>query len=102
MTIQHMTYRPAKTGSEQGTAIPSDRTVYLGIDLDVSPPPGEAAVPPMTAVYAPDPEQLEPQVNMLLWFHGYKGQLGATNLKGYSVKQYLAVPEFDLRTFVTT
>jgi len=76
-------------------------TLNLKIDLAVPVDKGQAAVSPMTVVYAPAPKQLGAQVDVLLWFHGHKGQLNkSVNLKGFSAGDYLNVPEFKLRDFI--
>lgn len=78
----------------------TDQTLYLKIDLNVPAGNGQP-VAPMTAVFAPDPGQLgSDAVDILLWFHGHKGQLGNINLAGYTAKQYLAVNQFKLREFI--
>lgn len=76
-------------------------TLNLNIDLTVPIAKGQAPVVPMTVVYAPAPKQLGAQVNILLWFHGWKAELNKTvNLKGYSAGDYLNVPEFKFRDFI--
>jgi hypothetical protein len=90
------------TGAGGGAAptIPG-MTLNLKIDLGVAVGKGQAAVSPMTVVYAPDPKQLDAQVDILLWFHGHKGQLNkAVNLRGFSAGDYLLVPEFKFREFI--
>ncbi len=77
-----------------------DMTLYLKIDLAIPIGTGQAAAAPMTAVFSPDKTQLGSQVDVLLWFHGHKGQLRNINLKGYTAQQYLDVPEFKLRDFI--
>ncbi len=92
---------PDLTSSESLTGTSSDKTLYLKIDLNVPVATGQEAVAPMTAVFAPDPTQLgSSAIDVLLWFHGYKGQLGNINLKGYTAKQYLNVAQFKLREFI--
>ena len=69
----------------------------LNIDLAVPIAKGQAAVVPMTVVYAPTPKQLGAQVNILLWFHGWKAELNKTvNLKGYSAGDYLQRPRVQV------
>ena len=76
-------------------------TLNLKIDLAVPVDKGQAVVSPMTVVYAPAPKQLGAQVDVLLWFHGHKGQLNkSVNLKGFSAGDYLNVPEFKLRDLI--
>jgi hypothetical protein len=90
------------TGAGGGAApsIPG-MTLNLNIDLGVTVDRGQAPVTPMTVVYAPDPNQLGGQVDILLWFHGHKGQLNkVVNLSGFSAGDYLQVPEFQLRQFI--
>jgi hypothetical protein len=103
---------PALLSTESGTALPSDVTVYLDIDLENGVK--DAANNPfnMTAVYLPDPAQTGDPVNVLLWFHGHKDGSTASlrnkspnprnplALKGYSAKEYLAVDEYKLREFI--
>jgi hypothetical protein len=76
-------------------------TLNLKIDLAVQVAKGQAAVSPSTVVYAPAPKQLGAQVDILLWFHGHKGQLNKNvNLKGFSAGDYLLVPEFSFREMI--
>src|SRR5438094_6634305 len=48
-----------------------DHTLYFQIELQVNRMGGRK-VPPVTAVFAPDPKQLKCEVDVLLWFHGDK------------------------------
>lgn len=97
------TATPTLLSSESQTATSSDKTLYLGIDLSVQVAKGQAAAAALTAAYSPDPTQLGAQVDVLLWFHGHKGQLNKqTNLKGYSAQQYLGVDAFKFREFILT
>jgi hypothetical protein len=95
---------PSLTAAESGASPSPDKTVFLEIDLNVTVKTGQAAVDPMTAVFAADPTKLGDEVDILLWFHGHKGYLGSQkiDLKGYSAQKYLKVPEFKLREFILT
>jgi hypothetical protein len=95
---------PNLTASESLSSGSPDKTLYLEIDLEVAVQKGQSAVKPMTAVFSPDPTKLgSSSIDVLLWFHGHKGQLNKTiNLKGYSAQQYLQVAEFKLREFILT
>jgi hypothetical protein len=76
------------------------RTAFLDIDLEIQARSGEKPAAHMTAVFAPNPGALESRVNVLLWFHGWKGQLAKTNLAGFTVQQHFNVPQFKLRDFI--
>lgn len=94
---------PKLLSSESLTSTSSDKTLYLDIDLSIPVAKGQAAAATLTAVFSPDPAQLGAQVDVLLWFHGHKGQLNKQiNLKGYSAQQYLSVDEFKFREFILT
>src|SRR5262245_51994600 len=103
---------PALLDSESGTAIKTDVTLYLNINLDNGLTDDKSNSFGMTAVYLPDPAMVTDPVTVLLWFHGHKD--GSTvslvnkspnpkaplNLKGYTIKQYLDVDEYHLREFI--
>ncbi|MFO1372214.1 MAG: hypothetical protein U1F42_07405 [Candidatus Competibacteraceae bacterium] len=92
---------PTLLSSESLTANSPDKTLYLNIDLSIQIAKGQAAATALTAAFSPDPTQLGSTVDVLLWFHGHKGQLNkTTNLKGYSAQQYLSVNEFKFREFI--
>jgi hypothetical protein len=80
-------------------------TLFLKIDLEIDRMGGKPAEP-MTAVFAPDPNQLSPgNVDVLLWFHGDKdvwsrNRKGHLYLWGHSVRDYLQVDECKLREFI--
>jgi hypothetical protein len=78
----------------------------LGASLNDKGKPGQS-VPPMTAVFAPDPSQLTGStVDVILWFHGDKAvwskKRGDKNLdlSGKSIQDYLQVDECKLREFI--
>lgn len=92
---------PTLLSSESLQPTSSDKTLYLDIDLSIQVAKGQAAAAALTAVFSPEPTQLGAQVDVLLWFHGHKGQLNkTTNLKGYSAQQYLSVDAFKFREFI--
>jgi hypothetical protein len=80
-------------------------TIFLKIKLEIDPM-GGLPVPWVTAVYAPDPNQLAGgDVDILLWFHGdktvwSKNRKGHLDLWGKSVEDYLEVNETKLREFI--
>jgi hypothetical protein len=87
------------------TSTSPGHTLYLKIDLKVEPMGGKP-VPPLTAVFAPDPKKLKAgDVDVLLWFHGdkhvwSKNRKGDLYLWGKSVQDYLTVDECKLREFI--
>jgi hypothetical protein len=83
------------------------KTAFVNIDLSIAAPTagqkadGQKAAAPMTAVFAPDPSVLGAQVDLLVWFHGWKrGSLDGVSLPGRSIQQYMNHPKFKLRDFV--
>jgi hypothetical protein len=83
------------------TAAVPGNTLYLEID----PLKGKPVVP-MTAVYAPDPNQIGGgKANVLLWFQGDKSvwskhRKGTLDASGQSARDYLQLPECQLREFI--
>ena len=98
--------------TETGTAIKSDVTLYLDIDLENGVTDKADKPFNMTAVYLPDPGAVTDPVTVLLWFCGHKD--GTTksleskspprgpklNLNRMSIKDYLNVDEYNLRQFI--
>jgi hypothetical protein len=86
-----------------------DRTAYLDIDLEIMDKRGRPTVPmpPMTAVFAPDPSQLSGNVDVILWLHGDKGYWtkerpkDISDFSGQTIKYYLTqLPLCRLREFI--
>jgi len=98
--------------TETGTAIKSDVTLYLDIDLENGVTDKTDKPFNMTAVYLPDPGAVTDPVTVLLWFCGHKDGTTASlaaksppkgpklNLKRMSIKEYLNVDEYNLREFI--
>jgi hypothetical protein len=89
------------------TSTSKAHTLYLLIDLEVPPgtDPGKP-VAPITAVFAPEPDQLPASdVDVILWLHGDKSFWSTKRGKqedkwGISVQDYLQQPETQLREFI--
>jgi hypothetical protein len=96
---------PDLIDQEPPSATSPGHTLFLKIDLHIDPMGGKP-VPPMTAVFAPDPDLLPTgDVDLLLWFHGDKdvwsrNRKGHLYLWGKSVQDYLKVDECKLREFI--
>jgi hypothetical protein len=98
---------PACVAEDPPTPTSKSHTLYLQIDLGVPPGQGGKPVEPITAVFAPDPDQLPAsEVDVILWLHGDKRvwskQRGPDTLdmSGTTVQDYLKVAEVHLREFL--
>jgi hypothetical protein len=96
---------PKLIDEDKPTAAVPGHTLYLKIDLEIDPLKGQP-VQPMTAVYAPDPNQITGgKANVLLWFQGdkkvwSKHRKGTLDASGQSARDYLQLRECKLREFV--
>jgi hypothetical protein len=93
-----------------------DRTAWLNIDLQMwnKTKQPKVSMPPMTAVFAPDPAALSGDVDVILWFHGDKSyweskpteetkKKGKTSwgFQGETIQYYLTkLPMCRLREFI--